>query len=372
MNHRENTFRIDFAGFPKRPNLEEVHHFVGTQLGLKRGEVKRIQCSRSSACAFVKVCDLELAQAIVSEHDNKHEVVIDSQRFTLRLRMEDGAVAVKLYDLSESITHDQIAEYLSAFGDVLSIHDEMCDEEKYMFGGIPTGTIIVRMKVKVNIPSYIVIEGDITYVSYYGQRQTCRHCGEFVHNGASCVQNKKLMIQKLSADSTKPTYANVAKSSSASKTNKKQPTLQVKNLSNTTAPNYSASTITNNQSRQAPQASPQPAASITPITSSRQETEKDTNRSEFRSTAVSNTAAAQQSTGMRTLTIPATDPTNGFRVPCLPGVGEDKMKKNNKNNDEDTDESTTSTSSRRSSGVPRGKKQKHGNGNDTTGDASTK
>lgn len=383
MSRRENTFRIDFAGFPKKPKLEEIHLFVGTQLGLKRGEVKRIQCSRSSTCAFVKVCDLELAQTVVTDHDNKHEVEIDGHRLRLRLRMEDGAVAVKLYDLSESITHEQVAEYLSAFGDVLSIHEEMCDEEKYMFGGIPTGTLIAKMKVQRNIPSYIIIDGDITYVSYYGQRQTCRHCGEFVHNGASCVQNKKLMIQKLSADSTKPTYANVAKSSSAPKTNTKQLPSgpQARNRSKTTAPNFSVTTITNNPkqlslsvsmsaSRQEPQITTLPTTSITPITN----TQQATDRSEFLSTAMPNTSTAQQSTEMRTLTIPSEDATNEFRVPCLPGVGEGKAKKVNKNNDEDTDESTTSTStstsSRRSNGRPPGKKQKHGNGNVSMGDSS--
>lgn len=376
MSRRENTFRIDFAGFPKRPKLEEIHLFVGTQLGLKRGEVKRIQCSRSSACAFVKVCDLELAQTVVSEHDNKHEVEIDGHRLFLRLRMEDGAVAVKLYDLSESITHEQIAEYLSAFGDVLSIHEELCDDEKYMFGRIPTGTMIARMKVMRNIPSCITIDGDTTYVAYYGQRQTCRHCGEFVHNGASCVQNKKLMIQKLAADSTKPTYANVAKSSSSPKNNKKQPPTgaQTRNRFNTTASNSSTSTTTINSnllslsgsrstSRQECQITPLQTTVITPT----QQAPELVTRSDFRNTAVPNISTAQQ-----TLTIPSTDATNEFRVPCLPSVGEDKAKNVNKNNDEDTDGSTTSTSSRRSTRQPPGKKQKHGNGNVSKGDAAQK
>ena len=116
--------------------------------------------------------------------------------------MEDGAVEVKLTDLSEDVTKEQIAEYLNSYGEVLSVTDQVWDS-KYRFAGRPTGARIARMTVKRNIESYITIDGQTTSVSYFGQLQTCRHCSEFVHNGISCVQNKKLLVQK--------TYANVTK-----------------------------------------------------------------------------------------------------------------------------------------------------------------
>lgn len=66
------------------------------------------------------------------------------------------------------------------------------------------------MVVKKNIPSLVTIRGEDTAVAYKGQRQTCLHCQEFVHVGIPCVQNKKLLVQKLAADQS---YANVAKQS---------------------------------------------------------------------------------------------------------------------------------------------------------------
>lgn len=211
MARRENTFRIDFANVPKKPSYEEVHNFVASELGLQRHQVQRIQCSRSASCVFVKVTDLELAQKICEEHNEKHDIEVDGQRYALKIRMEDGTVEVKLFDLPDDISENCISEFLSAFGEVLSVREQMWSDQ-YTFGGASTGVWIARMLVKRNIPSYVVIDGETTYCSYYGQLQTCKHCGDYVHNGASCIQNKKLQIQKMSADqTTKQTYSNVAK-----------------------------------------------------------------------------------------------------------------------------------------------------------------
>lgn len=217
MTRRENTFRIDLANIPKKPSYEEIHNFVATKLGLQRHHVQRIQCSRSASCVFVKVADLELAQKVCEEHDAKHEIIVDNDKFVLRIRMEDGAVEVKLFDLPEDISEKCITDFLSAYGEVLSVREQLWTEQ-YTFGGASTGVWIARMIVKRNIPSYVIIDGETTFLSYYGQLQSCKHCGEYVHNGASCVQNKKLLIQKMSADApAKQSYANVAKKSAVTR-----------------------------------------------------------------------------------------------------------------------------------------------------------
>lgn len=155
----------------------------------------------------MKVVNLEFAQKIVAEHDDKHETEVDGKVYKLRITLEDGSVEVKLTDLSEDISNEQISEYLSSYGEVLSVTEQLWDS-KYRFAGLPTGTRIVRMVVKRNIESYITIDGQTTNVVYFGQLHTCRYCSEFVHNGISCVQNKKLLVQK--------TYANVAKQTDVS------------------------------------------------------------------------------------------------------------------------------------------------------------
>lgn len=206
---RENTFRIDYSRIPKKPTYEDLHHLVGVKLGLKREEVLRLQCSRIHGCAFVKTCDLQTAQRIVEEHDGKHTFEVDKKAYTLRMWMEDGGVDVRLYDLSEDVSDVAITEFMAAYGDIISIREVMW-EDKYSFGAIPNGVRVVRMVVKKNIPSIVTIDGEATSVLYQGQLSTCRHCGELSHSGIPCVQNKKLLVQKLDADH-KPSYANVAR-----------------------------------------------------------------------------------------------------------------------------------------------------------------
>lgn len=210
MNRRQNTFRVDYANVPKKPSFEDVHKFVAQSLGLKREEVERIQCSRTLGCAFVKVSDLEIAQRVVDQHDNKHMLVCDENTYQIRITMEDGAVDVKLSDLSEAVTNEEITQFLSQYGEVMSIRELIWDD-KYFFGGISTGVRVVRMTVMKNISSYVKIGGETTNVAYYGQQQTCRHCSEWSHNGISCVQNKKLMLQKTYADAAKQPQKQQAK-----------------------------------------------------------------------------------------------------------------------------------------------------------------
>lgn len=211
MSRRENTFRIDFSNVPKKPDVAKVHRFCATVLGLKQGEVLRIQNSRSLGVTFVKVVDLGHAQRICEEHDNRHEISVDGKKYPLRITLEDGAVEVRLYDLSEDVSNEKITEFLEKYGDVIEIREQRSGAD-LDFPGISTGVRIVKMIVKRNIESWVTIDGEMTAVAYFGQRNTCRHCRDYVHVGVTCVQNKKLLVQKSYADAAKPmSYADAAK-----------------------------------------------------------------------------------------------------------------------------------------------------------------
>lgn len=150
---------------------------------------------------FVKVVDLALAQRICKEHDNKHEISVDGKKYPLRITLEDGAVEVRLTDLSD-VSDQNIIEFLARYGDVITVREQRCGAGTD-FPGISTGVRIVKMTVKRNIESWVTIDGEVTNVSYYGQLQTCRHCREYIHIGATCAQNKKLLVQKSYADAAK-------------------------------------------------------------------------------------------------------------------------------------------------------------------------
>lgn len=323
MKRRENTFRIDYAHIPRKPSYEELHDFVSTELKLEKEQVVRIQPSRSLHCAFVKVSELAIAQKIVQEHDNRHETEIDGKIYKIRITLEDGAVDVKLFDLSEDVTDEQITGFLRAYGEVLSIRELMWDE-RYTFGGIPTGVREVKMMIKENIPSFVTIDGEITALSYYGQQQTCRHCTEFVHSGISCVQNKKLLIQKLDSEQS---YAKVVKQMTVPKQNR---LLQIRQ----------------NQPK------PKPAADNT-AEPQKPATAKSTNVTKPTST----------------LNISAPGPATSFKIPLRPSQFEKSTQltttRDREKEGDDTDQSTNSTTSRSSRRRPLGKKPRHDGDDDS-------
>lgn len=129
--------------------------------------------------------------------------------------MEDGCTHVKVHDLSMDVTDEQLTSHMTQYGEVLSIQ-ELVWTDDYEFAGLPTGIRLIKMFLQQPIKSYISICGESTYVTYPGQRATCKHCGEYMHTGIPCVQNKKLLVQKASVNerltvSSGNSYASVVK-----------------------------------------------------------------------------------------------------------------------------------------------------------------
>ena len=219
QNNRENTFRVDFSNLPKKPSVKEVHQFLARDLGLPREKTKRVQINHVQNCVFVKTADLETAEQIVEEHDGKHVREVNKKKYTIRILMEDGCTNVKLHDLTEDVSDQQISRYMSQYGEVVSVTELMWGED-LDYHGISSGTRSVRMLLKHPIKSYVTIQGQCAYVKYAGQQATCRHCGEYVHIGIPCVQNKKLLVQKVSVNErlkpgAKESFASVLKTGQA-------------------------------------------------------------------------------------------------------------------------------------------------------------
>lgn len=217
VKSRENTFRVDFSNLPKRMTYEEIHAFVYHNLGLGIDAVKRLQVNHALNCAQVKCSDLRIAQETVMQHNGKHEVEMNKHKYKVKLCMDDGGVEVKIHDLSENVTNEQICDYLKQYGEVLAVK-ELIWGEKFIYKNAPTGTRVVKMMLRKHIKSYVTILGEKTYVSYFGQPPTCKHCANVLHAGMTCAENKKLVTQKSDLNNRlklAQSYAGVAGGSSS-------------------------------------------------------------------------------------------------------------------------------------------------------------
>lgn len=216
---RENTFRVDFSNLPKRMSYEETHNFVHNTLGLSLDAVVRLQVNHALNCAQVKCRDLKTAQETVIKHNAKHDVEINSTKYKVKLIMDDGGIEVKIHDLSENVTSEQICEFLKHYGDVIAVKELMWGDN-FIYKGVSTGVRVAKMVLRKHIKSYVVVQGEQTLISYSGQPATCKHCANLVHPGMTCVQNKKLITQKTDltarltrAREERSSYADIAGSS---------------------------------------------------------------------------------------------------------------------------------------------------------------
>lgn len=346
---RENTFRIDFSCFPIKPTYEKVHAFCRQVLNLKKEDVLRLQCHRGEQCAFVKVTDLTLAQKIVDEHDGRHEVDIGGKKSKLRITMEDGSVEVKVHDLPEDVSKEKIIEFLSAFGDVLSLQELMWGES-FEFGGIPLGIWSARMLVRQNIDSWVTIDGQQAYIGYKGQLQSCKYCKEQAHSGISCVQNKKLLVQKSYANVTKQTGQRQQKSAGAKSTSATPVSEKATVPSTTTAGEFPELPKPANQT--------EPSGTVGQAEGASTSAERPASPSRQNQCAHSSSSLRAQSndTEIPQATVVVADlfkkPASAKRPQSMSG------------NDYETDDSSTSRSSRRSKRRPPGKKNPRDGGDE--------
>lgn len=188
--YRKHSLVIDFTAIPEKITLEQVRSFVFDKLELNISQVKNLQLSMTNARVFLEMGTTEQAEALVFEHHLKHSLQGADQAYAIPLYMADGSVEVKVYDLPPYLPNGTIAKHLSAYGEVLSIKDDVWQK---FFPGVPNGTRTVRMKLKKSIPSYVNMEDECAYVKYRNQTATCRYCGRNLHIGSKCSDVKKAL-----------------------------------------------------------------------------------------------------------------------------------------------------------------------------------
>lgn len=192
---RENTFKIDLNNFSKRPSYETIHEFIYNELKIPVEKVMMIQPHTTNNCYYIKTSDLQTAQQTVTKHDNQHSLEVEGKLTKVHLEMEDNTVDVKLAELSECITNEQILRHMRAYGKVLDVRGVVWSN-KFIYKGVNTGAKIVKMILRQPIKSYINIEDEVAYVTYSGQIPTCKYCHSSIHTGFGCAANRKLQLEK--------------------------------------------------------------------------------------------------------------------------------------------------------------------------------
>lgn len=202
------TIKLDFSNVPTKPPPAQVIDFVYSKLGLSTEQLNRIHLKTSSTCAHVEIKDPNVALEIVEKHDGRHVIESREKTYPIAISMDDGSTIVKIHDASVNVTNTDIAQYMSNYGEVVSVAEGVWSAA-FPSAGLPNGFRYVRIIVRKPIPSYVRINGETTLATYRGQQATCRKCDKAVHHGMTCVQNCKLTAQKTNIGERLNTYANV-------------------------------------------------------------------------------------------------------------------------------------------------------------------
>jgi hypothetical protein len=193
---RPNTFVVDYSLVPGRLKKETIHEFISSNLELNSENVTSLQVSQFKKQVFIETVSLSVAQETVTKHNMLHKILYDDIEYPIKLNMVDSAVDVKIHDLPPRMRNESILRKMCEFGEVLSITDERWDEQ-YIFSNVLSGVRIVRMRIRSSIPSFIIVEGEQTLVTYPDQVLTCRWCNFRQHPGSKCSENRMQMRSHL-------------------------------------------------------------------------------------------------------------------------------------------------------------------------------
>ncbi|XP_062708933.1 uncharacterized protein LOC134288355 [Aedes albopictus] len=173
--------------------------------------------SHAQNCAYVKCINQQVAENVVDHHNEQHQLEVKGVKYTVRLALDDESIQVKIHDLSESVSNDELAAYLRQYGDVHSVK-ELVWGPSFPYKGVSSGVREARMTLRNHIKSYVTVHGEETLVSYKNQVKSCRHCMQNIHPGKTCSNAKKETIKEsptkpLSASTTSQPSAPLQKSS---------------------------------------------------------------------------------------------------------------------------------------------------------------
>lgn len=204
---RIHTFYLDIRGI-KKLKLENVYDFIADKLLLTEADVAAIQPDLAESKVYVECHSLEKAEEVVRRFDGSQELVNNGEVHKIKLQMEDGATEVKIYHLPPRMPNEEITRFMESYGEILSIRNETCKSKR--FANTPNGVRMVRIRLRKQIPSFISVKGYSTYVTYSNQIQTCKHCGDCVHYGTSCGENR---VNKAATGRAQISYADIASGS---------------------------------------------------------------------------------------------------------------------------------------------------------------
>lgn len=198
-----------------QPSALEIHDWISKVIGISDDSIHTMQLDADQYCVFVKLFDPVMLDKIIAKFGRSVDFVHrDGTQSKVSIRRADANyINVRVLNLPIEIDNVKIKDVLSKYGEVRDIVNEKWSKQFKLqcFNGVRA----VEMDVKVNIPSYVTVEGYKAHVIYTGQTPTCHICNESGHFRQDCprrafvlknnlTQRHKLTLSEVLGSDTAP------------------------------------------------------------------------------------------------------------------------------------------------------------------------
>ena len=208
ISDRQNTLVCVFEMNSPRISAYEIHEWIHETMKLQPTDVIMIQIDAPKRQVYLKLRDdkliHQLLQTTTGQLKYKHPngEVSNVKIETAGTRTSRVRLANLPPEIGESIVRNALAKY----GEVQEInHENWANTYRYP---VANGIRVINMKLKMHIPSNMMMAGHRVLITYEGQPITCFGCGAVDHLYIACP-NRRKQTDKDAATKNR-TWANIA------------------------------------------------------------------------------------------------------------------------------------------------------------------
>ena len=208
ISDRQNTLVCVFEMNSPRISAYEIHEWIHENMKLQPTDVIMIQIDTSKRHVYLKLRDDKLIHQLLQtttgqlkyKHPNGEVSNVKIEKAGTR------TTRVRLANLPPEIGESIVRNALSKYGEVQEIsHENWTNTYRYP---VANGIRVINMKLKMHIPSNMMMAGHRVLITYEGQPITCFGCGAVDHLYIVCPNRRK---QTEKAATTKNrSWANIA------------------------------------------------------------------------------------------------------------------------------------------------------------------
>ena len=168
---RKNTVEFRFERDKERPTAYEVHDWLFNVIKIQEDQVEAVQLDGIKNSVFVKfVTEGQMDRVLLKGPQIIFKTNTGLEIKVQIMKSDSLEKIVRVMNLPLEIPNNIISDYFNEYGNVVKVEDEVWSS-RYKFP-VKNGIRLVKLELKKQIPSYVMIKGYRAQIYYEGQTKT--------------------------------------------------------------------------------------------------------------------------------------------------------------------------------------------------------